>query len=81
MASLNAQADRLSCSTDAIALAWLLAKPWVDVVLSGAACIQHLKSNLLALDIAWDREAEERLTKLAEPAAAYWGFRKSLAWN
>ena len=81
MESLKIQSARLSCSTDALALAWLLSKPWVNVVLSGAACIPHLESNLKALDVAWDREAEETLAKIAEPPEAYWHFRKSLVWN
>lgn len=79
--ALRTQARRLSCGIDALALAWLLARPWVDVVLSGAACTTHLESNLRALDVAWDQEAEDALKGLTESPEAYWGFRKTLAWN
>ncbi|WP_300673485.1 aldo/keto reductase [Desulfoluna sp.] len=78
---LNAQAERLSCGIDALSMAWLLSKPWVDVVLSGAATATHLASNLHALNVAWDAEAEAALSELREPSEAYWTFRKTLAWN
>lgn len=78
---LCSQANRLSCGVDALSIAWLLSKPWVDVVLSGAACTQHLLSNLQALDVAWDPSADEALSDLVESPEAYWAFRKTLAWN
>jgi aryl-alcohol dehydrogenase-like predicted oxidoreductase len=79
--TLKTQAQRLACGVDALALAYLLSKPWVDVVLSGAACTAHLESNLQALDVAWDTEAEESLAGLIESPESYWGFRKTLEWN
>jgi aryl-alcohol dehydrogenase-like predicted oxidoreductase len=66
---------------DALALAAVLAQPWVDVVLSGAATVDTLRSNLAALDVAWDDELDERLAPLAEPAEEYWERRAALAWN
>jgi aryl-alcohol dehydrogenase-like predicted oxidoreductase len=66
---------------DALALAAVLAQPWADVVLSGAATVDTLRSNLAALDVAWDAELDERLAPLAEPAEAYWERRSALAWN
>jgi aryl-alcohol dehydrogenase-like predicted oxidoreductase len=66
---------------DALALAEVLAQPWADVVLSGAATVDTLRSNLAALDVAWDAELEERLAALAEPADAYWAQRAELAWH
>ena len=39
------------CTLDALALAAVLAQPWADVVLSGAAAEAQLASNLLALDV------------------------------
>ena len=66
---------------DALALAAILAQPWADVVLSGAATIDTLRSNLAALDVTWDAELDERLAELAEPADGYWERRAELAWN
>ena len=41
---------RGEATPDALALACVLAQPWVDVVLSGAATVEQLRSNLGALD-------------------------------
>jgi len=66
---------------DAVALAAVLAQPWVDVVLSGAARVEHLESNTQALSIEWDAETDERLAFLTEPAKEYWSARGRLSWN
>jgi len=66
---------------DALALSAVLAQPWVDVALSGAATVDTLRSNLAALDVTWDAELDARLAELTEPADAYWERRAELAWN
>lgn len=78
---LEQQAARLNTTTDALALAAALAQDWVDVVLSGAATVDQLESNMRALDVALDDEAQAALAALAEPADMYWETRKGLAWN
>ena len=77
----QAEANRLGTTLDALALAAVLAQPWADVVLSGAATPEHLLANLAAMAVAWDDEAENRLRPLVEPPGAYWPFRAGLAWN
>jgi aryl-alcohol dehydrogenase-like predicted oxidoreductase len=79
--ALQSQAARLGCSLDALALAAVLARPWCDVVLSGAATVEQLRSNVGALSVAWDDEAEGALAEMAEPTGAYWATRAGLAWN
>jgi len=78
---LLAAARERGTTPDALALAAVLAQPWVDVVLSGAATIDTLRSNLAALDVTWDARAEEALAPLQEPAEEYWERRSELAWN
>jgi aryl-alcohol dehydrogenase-like predicted oxidoreductase len=78
---LLAAARERGTTPDALALAAVLAQPWVDVVLSGAATVDTLRSNLAALDADWDRQAEEALAPLEEPAEEYWERRSELAWN
>ncbi len=78
---LEQQAKRLNTSLDALALAAVLAQPWVDVVLSGATTIDQLRSNLTALDVRWDEEAAAKLASLVEPPSVYWEKRSRLAWN
>jgi aryl-alcohol dehydrogenase-like predicted oxidoreductase len=78
---LKRHAARLNTTVDALALAAALAQPWVDVVLSGAATREHLRSNLQALHVAWDEEAAVELATLVEPPEVYWETRKQLPWN
>src|SRR5947209_2700373 len=58
---LRETAARLGAGLDALALAAVLAQPWADVVLSGAATPEHLRSNLAALPVPWDAEAGDSL--------------------
>ncbi len=68
-------------SVDAFALAGVLARPWVDVVLSGAATAEQLNSNLTALTVPWRVELDIQLESLTESADAYWRTRGELRWN
>jgi aryl-alcohol dehydrogenase-like predicted oxidoreductase len=79
--ALAAAARERGATEDAIALAAALAQPWADVVLSGAATVEQLESNLGARDVVWDEELEERLAGLAEEPEAYWEARSELPWN
>lgn len=78
---LREEAASRNLGIDALALAAVLAEPWVNIVLSGAATIEHLDSNLQAIDIAWDDALGERLESLREAPEKYWQTRKALAWN
>jgi aryl-alcohol dehydrogenase-like predicted oxidoreductase len=78
---LVAAARERGTTPDALALAAALAQPWADVVLSGVATVDTLRSNLAALDVTWDAELDERLSTLAEPAEEYWERRAELPWN
>lgn len=81
LSALRAEAARLETTVDALSLAAALARPWADVVLSGAATTEQLRSNLAAPAVRWDEEAVERLGSLAEPPAEYWRTRADLAWT
>jgi aryl-alcohol dehydrogenase-like predicted oxidoreductase len=78
---LEELARRQGVGPDALALAAVLSRPWVDVVLSGAATVEQLDANLRAFAVAWDEDAEQRIASLAEPAEDYWQRRARLAWN
>lgn len=80
-AQLVAQATRLGTTVDALALAAVIAMPWVDVVLSGAATVEQIRSNAAALTVRWDAEAAEGLARIGEGADDYWRRRGELAWN
>jgi aryl-alcohol dehydrogenase-like predicted oxidoreductase len=61
---------------DALAIAAALAQSWVSVVLSGAAGIDQLASNLRALDVV-----TTGMPDVAEPADYYWTARSARPWT
>jgi aryl-alcohol dehydrogenase-like predicted oxidoreductase len=73
----EALANGRLAARDAEALAAALAQPWADVVLSGAASVETLRSNLRARELPPPGE----LAELAEDSEAYWALRSSLPWN
>lgn len=79
--ALEGVAARLHTSVDALALAAVLAQPWVDVVLSGVATVVQLRSNVAAPAVAWDGKAAAQLAHLVETPDAYWATRGTLKWN
>jgi aryl-alcohol dehydrogenase-like predicted oxidoreductase len=66
---------------DALALAAVLAQPWVDVVLSGAATREQLISNVAAAQIVWNQVTGIKLAGLVETPQEYWTKRATLKWN
>jgi aryl-alcohol dehydrogenase-like predicted oxidoreductase len=78
---LDAVARSAGTTTDAVALAFVLARPWADVVLSGAATVAELESNLVALELTLDQELLEQLDRIREDPVTYWQERAGLAWN
>ncbi len=81
MALLHQLAAAKNTTSDALALAAVLAQPWVDVALSGAATVEHLQSNVAAVAVDYDGETAVRLQTLRESPEAYWHTRSQLAWN
>jgi aryl-alcohol dehydrogenase-like predicted oxidoreductase len=74
---VQTEAERRGTTADALALAGCLARPWADVVLSGAATVAQLESNLAALELA----AGDELDDVAEQRDAYWARRGALPWT
>jgi aryl-alcohol dehydrogenase-like predicted oxidoreductase len=78
---LEREAVRLGVTIDALALASCLAQPWADVVLSGAATVDQIRSNAGAIAVQWDADAARNLAELVETPDVYWGKRTEMAWN
>ncbi len=76
-----AAADELEVSVDALALAVSLAQPWASVVLSGATTLDHLESNLHAVDVELPAGVVDELLTVAEAPEEYWARRRALPWN
>jgi aryl-alcohol dehydrogenase-like predicted oxidoreductase len=79
--ALIAAADRHGVTSDALAIAGVLARPWVDTVLSGASTVEQLQSNLGALGVTWSDELEHELAALAEVSGEYWNERSEMPWT
>ena len=73
---LGRAAASVGATPDALAIAAGLAQPWVSVVLSGAAGIDQLQSNLRALEVG-----AVEIPDLAEPAEQYWAARSARPWT
>lgn len=78
---LESAARMTGRTEDAIALAYVLAQPWVDVVLSGATTVPELESNLVARVLELGPSVLERLDGIGEDAETYWEKRSALPWN
>ncbi|GHK03123.1 oxidoreductase [Streptomyces sp. Y2F8-2] len=79
--ALKAVAAQTSLGCDAVALAMILRRPWVGVVLSGAATTGQLASNLQAAAVDLDEDQLARLQTLVEDPRAYWERRGQLPWH
>ena len=76
----EALANGRLASQDRIAIAAVLANPWVDVVLSGAVTAEQVRSNVLAATVHLASDQLTELARMAEPADQYWKERSQLAW-
>jgi aryl-alcohol dehydrogenase-like predicted oxidoreductase len=77
---LQRVAARHDTGVDAVAIAAVLANPWVDVVLSGAVNPQQLAGNLAAERLRLDAGDLEELAGVALPPERYWAERGELPW-
>jgi aryl-alcohol dehydrogenase-like predicted oxidoreductase len=80
-AALASIAGRHGVGADAVAIAAVLAQPWVDVALSGAATVEQLLSNVAAETVSLAADELAELGALAEPGETYWAERGRLAWT
>ncbi|HET9457972.1 MAG TPA: aldo/keto reductase [Candidatus Limnocylindrales bacterium] len=78
---VRAIATLRGAGADAIAIAAVLARPWATVVLSGAATVDQVRSNVAALEVDLTAGELDELAALAEPAEAYWASRSALDWS
>jgi aryl-alcohol dehydrogenase-like predicted oxidoreductase len=78
---LKAVARETGLGCDAVALALILRRPWAGVVLSGAATLGQLVSNLHAPAVDLAEDQLTRLGALAEDPQTYWQRRGQLPWH
>jgi len=74
-------AEGRGTTIEMLALAAALARPWADVVLTGAATVEQIRSNDVARALTYDGELEEQLRSISISTAEYWRARSSFRWN
>jgi aryl-alcohol dehydrogenase-like predicted oxidoreductase len=74
-------AESRDTTIDRLALGAALARPWADVVLSGAATVAQLESNVRANGFVVDAELEGELDEVSVPSEQYWRVRSGFSWN
>jgi aryl-alcohol dehydrogenase-like predicted oxidoreductase len=65
---------------DAVALAAALTQPWADVVLSGAATVGQMHSNLSAVDLSPPKPGSRPVVEAQDPMV-YWQDRAAMRWT
>ena len=81
VAEIRAVAENRGTTMEKLAIAAALARPWANVVLSGAATVEQVRSNVNALEFAYDAELDEQLRAMSVASEEYWRARGSFKWN
>ncbi len=74
--ALHDLSRKKNVAADVLALGAVLAQPWAKVVLSGAATVEQLQSNLKAAPL----ESRD-LNAMREDPEVYWAKRSQLVWS
>jgi aryl-alcohol dehydrogenase-like predicted oxidoreductase len=74
-------AEARGTTVDMLALGAALARPWADIVLTGAATVAQIQSNVAALELPYDNAVDEQLRSAAVGSTDYWRGRSSFGWN
>lgn len=78
---IDRAARDLGVTTDVVAIAAALGRPWAAVILSGAAQKSQLESNLKATAWMNHPRIDDLIGQVNETADVYWQTRAALPWN
>jgi aryl-alcohol dehydrogenase-like predicted oxidoreductase len=81
VATLKELGKKYEASVAQMALAWLLAKPFVSSVIIGATKTQQLEDNLGAAKVNLSAEDVEALDELTAPALPYPAWMQPMGWD
>lgn len=81
LARIRAVAESLGTTIEMLALAAALARPWADVVLTGAATVDQIRSSVAALEVDYDADLDAHLRPMSVTSDEYWRARSSFRWN
>ena len=74
-------AESRGTTVEMLALGAALARPWADVVLTGAATVGQMQSSVRGLGLVYDGALEEQLRSASVGSAEYWRARSSFQWT
>jgi aryl-alcohol dehydrogenase-like predicted oxidoreductase len=74
-------AEARGATIEMLALGAALARPWADVVLSGAATVEQIRVNIAALSFTYDSELDHQLRSVSISSDEYWRARTGFRWN
>jgi aryl-alcohol dehydrogenase-like predicted oxidoreductase len=81
VARIRGVAEAHGTTIEKLALAAALARPWADVVLTGAATETQIRSSVAAMDFSYGEELDAQLRPIAIASDEYWRARSSFKWN
>ena len=81
VAQIRALAESRGTTIEKLALAAALARPWADIVLTGAATVEQIHSSVAAVKVEYDAELDEQARPLSMASADYWRARSTFRWN
>jgi len=81
VAALKELGEKYEASVAQMALAWLLAKPFVSSVIIGATKIQQLEDNLGAAKVHLSTEDVQMLDDLTAPTVTYPAWMQPMGWD
>ena len=81
VARIREVAESWGATVETLALAGALARPWANIVLSGAATVDQIRLTVGALDFVYGAELDEQLRSVAVDSSEYWRARSTFRWN
>jgi aryl-alcohol dehydrogenase-like predicted oxidoreductase len=81
VARIRKLAESRGTTIEKLALAGALARPWANIVLTGAATAEQVRSSAAALKFVYDSELDEQLRSVGVASDEYWRARSAFRWN
>ena len=81
IARIRQVAEGRGTTVEMLALGAALARPWADIVLTGAATVGQIQSSVGAIELGYDPKLEQELRSVSIDSADYWRARSSFRWN
>lgn len=81
VARIGELAESRGTNIETLALAAALAQPWANIVLSGAAAVDQIRSTIAASEFTYGTDLDDQLRSVSVASEEYWRARSSFKWN